>query len=283
LRTTLEPMSNPSRDGRVNVLGVGIHATSMDRAVAAIQSAVDRNVKGYITFTGVHGIMEAQADPELKRILNGSLISPSDGRPAVWVGWLQGFFKMRQVPGPDLMLRICALSPENGYTHFFYGGNTGVADQLKQSFTQRFPGLKVVGTYCPPFRPLNEREEADFIHRVAETKPDFCWIGLSTPKQERFMHHYVGKLDARLLIGVGAAFDFHTGRIKDSPGWVKALGGGWINRIFQDPKRLWRRYLINNPKFIYAITLQLLGIVKYELSENNPVVPGPDALHPRNG
>jgi len=263
-------MSHIGLDGRVNVLGVGIHATSMDRTVAAIQSAVERDARGYVTFTGVHGIMESQADPELKRILNGSMLSPSDGRPAVWLGWLQGFFQMRQVPGPDVMLRICALSREHGYTHFFYGGNTGVADELKRTLTQRFPGLEVVGTYCPPFRPLNQREEADLMRQVAETKPDFFWIGLSTPKQERFMHNYIGKLDAKLLIGVGAAFDFHTGRIKDSPGWVKALGAGWINRLFRDPKRLWKRYLINNPKFLYAITLQLLGIVKYQLSDNAP-------------
>ncbi len=274
-------MTNVLSDGRVNVLGVGIHATDMSGTVAAIQSAVDHNVRGYITFTGVHGIMESQGDLELKRILNGSLLSPSDGRPAVWVGWLRGFFKMRQVPGPDVMLRVCAQSPENGYTHFFYGGNTGVADELKRSFTQRFPGLKVVGTYCPPFRPLNDREEADLIRKVSEAKPDFFWIGLSTPKQERFMHRYIDKLEVKLFIGVGAAFDFHTGRIKDSPGWVKALGAGWINRIFQDPKRLWKRYLINNPKFIYAVTLQLLGIVKHELSENEPIVTRQDALHPQ--
>jgi N-acetylglucosaminyldiphosphoundecaprenol N-acetyl-beta-D-mannosaminyltransferase len=120
---------------------------------------------------------------------------------------------------------------------------------------------------------LNQREEADLIRQVAETNPDFFWVGLSTPKQERFMHRYLGKLDAKLLIGVGAAFDIHTGRIKDSPHWVKALGAGWINRLFQDPQRLWKRYLINNPKFVYLVALQLLGIAKHGFSENDPTVP----------
>ncbi len=271
--TTFEETSPISGDGRVNVLGVGLDAIGMDRAVTAIQSAVDCDVKGYITFTGVHGIMESQADPELKRILNGAWLSPSDGRAAVWVGWLRGFFQMRQVPGPDLMLRICALSPPHGYTHFFYGGKTGVAEELKKSLLQRFPGLQVVGTFCPPFRSLNPREEADLIRQVAEARPDFFWVGLSTPKQERFMHRYIGQLDAKLLIGVGAAFDIHSGRIKDSPNWVKALGAGWINRLFQDPQRLWKRYLINNPKFAYLVALQLLGIAKHRLLENDPTVP----------
>jgi len=258
-------------DSFVNILGVKVHATDMDRALARVESALANGDKGYVCVTGVQGVMEAQVDSNLKRIINHSLLTTPDGRPTVWVGWLRGFFKMRQVTGPDMMLRISALSAEKGYTHFFYGGNDGVAEQLKDSLTRRFPGMKVVGTYTPPFRPLNEEEEAGLIRMVAETKPDFFWVGLSTPKQERFMDQHLSKLDTKLMFGVGAAFDIHTGRIKDAPYWMKVTGTQWMHRIYQDPARLWRRYLVNNPKFVYRITLELLGLAKQEsFGESQP-------------
>jgi N-acetylglucosaminyldiphosphoundecaprenol N-acetyl-beta-D-mannosaminyltransferase len=236
----------------------------MDRALARVESMLASGDKGYVCVTGVQGVMEAQVDSNLKRIINHSVLTTPDGRPTVWVGWLRGFFKMRQVTGPDMMLRICSLSAEKGYTHFFYGGIEGVAEQLRDSLTRRFPGMKVVGTYTPPFRPLNAEEEADLVRMVSETKPDFFWVGLSTPKQERFMDQYLSKLDTKLMFGVGAAFDIHTGRIKDAPYWMKVTGVQWMHRIYQDPGRLWRRYLVNNPKFVYRITLELLGIAKQE-------------------
>jgi N-acetylglucosaminyldiphosphoundecaprenol N-acetyl-beta-D-mannosaminyltransferase len=251
-------------DRSVSILGIKVHATNMDRALSRLETAVNTGEKGYVCVTGVQGVMEAQMDSNLKRIINGALLTIPDGRPTVWVGWLRGLFQMRQVTGPTIMLRICALSAEKGYTHFFYGGNDGVANQLRDALTQRFPGLKVVGTYTPPFRPLTGDEEADLIRQVAEMKPDFFWVGLSTPKQERFMDQYISKLDTKVILGVGAAFDIHTGRIKDAPYWMKVTGVQWIHRIYQDPKRLWKRYLVNNPKFIYRITLELLGIQKQQ-------------------
>jgi N-acetylglucosaminyldiphosphoundecaprenol N-acetyl-beta-D-mannosaminyltransferase len=257
-------MDNHSADSCVKILGVKVHATSMDRALSQIEAAIAQGDKGYVCVTGVHGIMESQMDSSLKRIINHSLLTTPDGRPTVWVGWLRGLFQMRQVTGPDMMLRICARSAEKGYTHFFYGGNTGVAEELKDSLTRRFPGLRVVGTYCPPFRALQAEEEAELIRTVAELKPDFFWVGLSTPKQEKFMDQYLPKLDTKLMFAVGAAFDIHTGRIKDAPYWMKVMGVQWMHRIYQDPGRLWKRYLINNPKFVYRITLELLGIAKQQ-------------------
>lgn len=261
---TTAALSNFVADDCVSILGVKVHATSMERALARIESALRNGEKGYVCVTGVQGIMEAQADSSLKRIINNSVLTTPDGRPTVWVGWLRGFFKMRQVTGPDMMLKICALSEEKRYKHFFYGGVEGVAQQLKDSLTARFPNMRVVGTYTPPFRPLNAEEEADLVRMVAETRPDFFWVGLSTPKQERFMDQYISKLDTKLMFGVGAAFDIHTGRIKDAPYWMKLTGVQWMHRIYQDPKRLWKRYLVNNPKFVYQIMLELLGIGKYE-------------------
>jgi len=248
----------------VSILGVKVHATSMDRALARIESAVQNGEKGYVCVTGVQGVMEAQSDANLKRIINEAFLNIPDGRPTVWVGWLRGFLEMRQVTGPCMMLKLCGLSEEKRYTHFFYGGNDGVAQKLKDALTERFPNMRVVGTYSPPFRPLNAEEEAELIRMVAETRPDFFWVGLSTPKQERFMDQYISKLDTTLMFGVGAAFDIHTGRIKDAPYWMKLTGVQWLHRIYQDPKRLWKRYLVNNPKFVYQIMLELLGIAKYE-------------------
>ena len=248
----------------MSILGVKVHATSMDRALARIESAVQNGEKGYVCVTGVQGVMEAQSDANLKRIINEAFLNIPDGRPTVWVGWLRGFLEMRQVTGPCMMLKLCGLSEEKRYTHFFYGGNDGVAQKLKDALTERFPNMRVVGTYSPPFRPLNAEEEAELIRMVAETRPDFFWVGLSTPKQERFMDQYISKLDTTLMFGVGAAFDIHTGRIKDAPYWMKLTGVQWLHRIYQDPKRLWKRYLVNNPKFVYQIMLELLGIAKYE-------------------
>jgi N-acetylglucosaminyldiphosphoundecaprenol N-acetyl-beta-D-mannosaminyltransferase len=257
-------MPSLPQDDCVSILGVKVHATNMDRALAAIERALAAGQKGYVCVTGVHGIMEAQSDASLQRIINHSALTVPDGRPTVWVGWLHGLFHMRQVTGPDIMLKICELSAEKGYTHFFYGGNAGVADDLKNTLTRRFPGLKVVGTYCPPFRPLSPAEEAALVLRVSAVRPDFFWVGLSTPKQEKFMDRYLPKLDTRIMLGVGAAFDIHTGRIKDAPYWMKLIGVQWLHRLYQDPKRLWKRYLINNPSFVYRIALELLGIGRRE-------------------
>jgi N-acetylglucosaminyldiphosphoundecaprenol N-acetyl-beta-D-mannosaminyltransferase len=172
---------------------------------------------------------------------------------------------MQQVGGPDLILRFCQLSSQKGYSQFFYGGAPGVAEQLRDVLTRRYPGLKVVGTYTPPFRSLNPQEEFEICELLARLRPDVTWICLGAPKQELFMAQYLGKFDTTLMVGVGAAFDMHTGRIKDAPQWVKHLGLAWVHRLIQEPKKLWKRYLKVNPRFICAITLQLLGLKKYNL------------------
>ena len=248
---------------RANVLGVGVHALNMDSAVAHLEDAVLKNQKGYVCVTGVHGVMESQVDQDFKAILNSAFLNTPDGMPTVWVGRIQGLEKMGRVYGPDLMLRVCEVSAKKGYTHFFYGGKEGVANGLKLNLLSKYPGLKVVGTYCPPFRPLNEAEEKQLKDEIARLKPDFFWVGLSTPKQERFMRKYLGELDVKIMLGVGAAFDVHTGNMVDAPDWVKSIGMQWFHRLCQEPKRLWKRYLINNPKFLTRIFFQLTGLKKY--------------------
>ena len=245
---------------RCNVLGVGISAIGMQEAVRLTDAHVQAQEKGYICVTGVHGVMEAQSNRNLLKILNRATITTPDGMPTVWVGRIQGHRQMGRVYGPDFMLEICRLSVDRGYTHFLYGGNEGVAEQLSCNLRARFPGLKVVGTYTPPFRPLIEDEEKNLIAHVGELRPDFIWVGLSTPKQEKFMADYLDRLNTRLMIGVGAAFDIHTGNIADAPTWMKQAGLQWFHRLCQEPNRLWKRYLINNPKFILKIALQFLQL-----------------------
>src|SRR5262245_21832253 len=250
---------------RANVLGVGLSAPNPDLALRAVARALERKSKGYICVTGVHGVMEAQQDESLRAILNQSFLNTPDGMPMVWVGRRQGFRAMDRVYGPDLMLWVCEYTRDKGYTHFLYGGAEGVAVELKQRLEQKFPGLKIVGTHTPPFRALTAEEEMELVNTVGALKPDIIWVGLSTPKQERFMAHYWQKLDATLMFGVGAAFDFHAGRVRQAPRWMQRSGLEWLFRLGCEPRRLWRRYFRNNPVFVFRILCQFLGLKKYAL------------------
>jgi N-acetylglucosaminyldiphosphoundecaprenol N-acetyl-beta-D-mannosaminyltransferase len=248
---------------RVNVLGAGISVLNLPTALEAVAQAVRERRKGYICVTGVHGVMEAQADPEFKRILNGAFLCTPDGMPMVWAGKLAGHREMRRVYGPDLMLEVCAWSETSGAKHFFYGGAAGVAELLAQKLQEKFPKLQVAGIYTPPFRRLNAGEEKQLEEQVRAVRPDILWVGLSTPKQERFMAEYLTKLDVTLMVGVGAAFDFHAGRVSQAPRWMQRSGLEWLYRLGCEPRRLWKRYLRNNPLFVLKFLGQKTGLVKY--------------------
>jgi N-acetylglucosaminyldiphosphoundecaprenol N-acetyl-beta-D-mannosaminyltransferase len=259
LRITPPPVS------RVNVLGVGISVLNLDTAAESIAAALDSRTRGYICVTGVHGVSEAQSQPAFRAILNHSLLTTPDGMPMVWMGRLQGHRQMSRVYGPDLMLRVCQLSIERGYTHYLYGGAPGVAEELKSKLIRSMPGLRIVGTFTPPFRPLNTAEESRLLEDVATCRPDCFWVGLSTPKQEQFMASYASRLAATLLFGVGAAFDFHAGRIPQAPLWMQKSGLEWLYRLKCEPRRLWKRYLKNNPLFLLRATAQLTGLKRYPM------------------
>jgi N-acetylglucosaminyldiphosphoundecaprenol N-acetyl-beta-D-mannosaminyltransferase len=243
--------SEQSLKPRANVLGIGISAITMAEAVSEASELVRRGGKGYICVTGVHGVMEAQDDPNFRRILNESFLTTPDGMPTVWVGKRQGF-AMERVYGPDFMLDFCNHTVP-WCRHFLYGGNEGVAEALKAALETKIPGIQIAGTYTPPFRPLNSSELCELQELIDRTRPDMMWVGLSTPKQERFMAEYLGRLNVKAMAGVGAAFDIHTGRIGDAPAWMKRIGMQWLHRLLQDPRRLWKRYLINNPLFVWKI------------------------------
>ena len=250
----------PVHGMRFSVLGVRVNITNLHAAVEAADKLIQRGEQGYVCVTGVHGVMESQSDPDLLDIHNGSFMTVPDGTPLVWLGKLSGFRDIGRVYGPDFMIGLCQRAAERGYRVFLYGGAAGVAEDLKGVLEEKCSGLKVVGTYTPPFRPLNDDEEAQLVELLTECQPDIVWIGLSTPKQERFMAKYLPLLDTRLMVGVGAAFDIHTGRISDSPAWVKVCGLQWFHRLLQEPRRLWRRYLFNNPRFLYYVGRDMMSL-----------------------
>jgi N-acetylglucosaminyldiphosphoundecaprenol N-acetyl-beta-D-mannosaminyltransferase len=251
---------------RVNILGVGVSAVNMHTALREAELLLDQGKQGYVCVTGVHGIMEAQSDAAFRDILNHSFLTTPDGMPTVWLGRIHGFRHMSRVYGPDFMLGLCERSVDRGYRHFLYGGKPGVAEELAASLTRRFPGLQIVGTYTPPFRPLTIEEENDLRLQLDASQADVLWCGLSTPKQERFMAAYCHRMPVKLMIGVGAAFDLLSGNLMEAPDWMKKAGLQWLYRLIKEPRRLWRRYLLNNPKFVWLTFLQLTGLKGFHLS-----------------
>ena len=255
---------------KVNVLGIGISTLNLRKTIQILLKARLNNRKGYVCVTGAHGVIESLNDKSLKKIHNNSFLTVPDGTPNVWMGLEQGFSKIGRVYGPDLMIGVLektsyAVNENKKFSHYLYGSTPEVMDSLKNNLTNKFPELKIVGSFCPPFKPLSKKEENDLIEDVNSCKPDFFWVGLSTPKQEKFMAHYIEKLDCGIMVGVGAAFDIHAGFQKDAPTWIKEIGLQWFYRLLQEPKRLWRRYLKIVPKFILLASLQCLGLKKFKI------------------
>jgi N-acetylglucosaminyldiphosphoundecaprenol N-acetyl-beta-D-mannosaminyltransferase len=249
----------------VNVLGVAVSPINMTLALEQITRAIQSRKKGYICVTGVHGVSEAQSDPEFRQILNRAFLCTPDGMPLVWVGRWLGQKQMDRVYGPDLMLAVMEASAKNGWRHFFYGGANGTAEILKSKMLERFPKLQIVGTYEPPFRPLNQQELKQLQEQLRVARPDMMWVGLSTPKQERFMADHLNQLEVTLMCGVGAAFDFHAGKVRQAPRWMQRSGLEWFFRLCCEPRRLWKRYFKNNPLFVARIFCQFTGLRKFPL------------------
>ena len=269
----VRPIEPPSR---CNVLGVGISVLNLESTVEIVTEASDDvGFSGFVTVTGVHGVMESRRDPELQKIHNQSFLSTPDGMPMVWIGNWSGFEEMDRVYGPDLMLDVVRGSSGTDRGHYFFGGAEGVATTLAERLQGWFPGTKVLGTECPPYRELTLDEERGLVARIQKEKPHFFWVGLSTPKQERFMHGFLkrnpdltkGWDHGIVFFGVGAAFDFHSGRVQQAPRWMQRQGLEWFFRFCMEPLRLWKRYSINNSGFIYAIGLQLLRLKKYPIKK----------------
>jgi N-acetylglucosaminyldiphosphoundecaprenol N-acetyl-beta-D-mannosaminyltransferase len=251
---------------RVNVLGVGVSAVNMDQALERIDRWVSSRERHYVCVCPVHSIMECQRSPEVRAIFNSAGMVTPDGMPVVWVARMSGFPNVRRVYGPDLMLAELQRSQTSGHRHFFYGGGPGVADRLADRMRQRFPAIKIAGTYEPPFAPLDQLCTPETAQRINASGADVVWVGMSSPKQDMWMARMRLLLEAPVLIAVGAAFDFHSGAVRQAPLWMQRSGLEWAFRLATDPGRLWRRYLIDNPWFLWELVLQKTGIKKFELA-----------------
>jgi len=245
---------------KIKILDVGISQVTPNKILEIIENAINNNVKGYVTVTGAHGIIESHKSEYIKKIHNLSFMSIPDGLPNVWISKLKGSNSISQCRGADIMDKILCMSNNKKITHYFYGGNDGVAEQLKENFIKKYSEIKIVGTFCPPFRPLTIYEDKNITKIIEELSPDIFWVGLSTPKQEIFMYEYIGKLNVKIMIGVGAAFDFHIGKVKEAPVILRKIGLEWLYRLFTEPKRLWKRYFEIVPKYLIFNLIDLFKV-----------------------
>lgn len=269
ISTSIEDTAEPMRAGPqgsvrtcAQILGVKVDAFNLESALQEIAARLRDGRKGYVCAVGVHGILEALKSDDVADALAHAAICLPDGTPTVWVGRAQGWRQMDHVTGPDVMQEIFRRPEFARYTHYFYGGKPGVAGALAESLHARYPNARVVGTYTPPFRDLTRSEEEALIASINEHRPDIVWIGIGTPRQDVLMRRLLPHLDVRLMFGVGAAFDFLTGRVRLCPRWMKRAGLHWLHRLAQDPKRLWRRNL-GNTAFLWHIACQMTGWRSY--------------------
>jgi N-acetylglucosaminyldiphosphoundecaprenol N-acetyl-beta-D-mannosaminyltransferase len=237
----------------VDVLGVGLSALDMSAATDQIARFIQSGARTYVTVTGVHGVMESTRDSELREIHNRAGMSTCDGMPMVWSCKWAGAKDVERVYGPDLLRAVAAAGAERGWRHYFFGGQPGVADELAAELSRLVDGLQVAGTHCPPFRPDAVVEPPDVIEAINASGADIVWVGLSTPKQERWMARNRPLLEPAVLVGVGAAFDLVAGRLAQAPGWMQRSGLEWLYRLGREPRRLASRYLRNNPAFVSKI------------------------------
>jgi len=259
-------------NGRYDVLGVAVHAIDPAGLLREVERWIGARTQRFVCFTNVHSVMETLADPPLLRVFNEGFAVP-DGMPLVWLGRLRGY-PTRRVYGPDLTLALCKRAADAGWPVFFLGGAAGVAEALAEALKRSCPGLRVAGAAAPPFREPTTEEEDTLVERLNSSGAELVFVGLGCPKQERWMANHRERLTAPVLLGVGAAFDFHTGRVRQAPRWMMYAGLEWLYRLLQEPRRLWRRYLILNPLFLAHVLLQLLGLRRYQSNVSHPR-PGP--------
>ena len=254
-------MSSPAR---VNVLGVGVSAVNLKEAVELLEQWIAAGDRRYVCVCNVHSVMACRRSEELRDIFNqASLVTP-DGMPLVWLGRSR-HANVTRVYGPDLMLALLEAGIASGRRHFFYGGHEGVTDRLAKSLKERFPGLLVAGALEPPVASVDELCTPEAASLINAAGADVVWVGVGSPKQERWMARMRPRLEAPVLIGVGAAFDFHAGTVRQAPPWMRRSGLEWLFRLALEPRRLWRRYLVDNPWFVWEVLLQRLGLRHYEI------------------
>ena len=242
-----------------DILGVHVSAINLEDAITTIQRWIVEGSQKYVCVTGVHGVMESKRNQRLRSIHNEAGMVTPDGMPLVWLSRLRGRRRTKRVYGPDLMRKMTAVSELHGYRQFYYGGAEDIAERLKLTLTAAHPRLQVAGTFCPPFRDLMPEEDQAVVDTINAARPHIVWVGLSTPKQEFWMGSHLGRIEAPVMIGVGAAFDFLAGTKRQAPFWMQRSGLEWLFRLSTEPRRLWRRYAYIVPTFAILAVGELAG------------------------
>jgi len=236
-----------------DVLGVKIDVTNLQSACQFMEGKLKTRKSVYICIAPVATIVDCQKNDEYLKVVNNSAMTTPDGMPLVWLGKFKGNSNIDRTYGPDLLRDMCLLSERKSYTHYFYGGTQETSDLLAGKLREKYPKLKIVGRYSPPFRDSKALEESRIIDEINQANPDILWVGLGSPKQDYWMFQHKDKLKVGVMIGVGAAFDFMAETKRQAPRWIQRSGLEWVFRLCSEPKRLWRRYLIGNTLFIYYL------------------------------
>lgn len=234
------------------ILKTNINVTNMGETLQYLTQNLEDLRGKYICVSNVHTVVMSYEDEKYRNIQNSAAMVLPDGKPLSVVSRLRGYKEAQKVSGPDLMPAMFRVSEEKEYTHYFYGSTEETLGKLKEALLKQYPKLKIVGMYSPPFRPLTQEEDEEMIQQINDASPDFIWIGLGAPKQERWMYAHKDKL-CGVMLGVGAGFDFHAGTVKRAPVWMQKCGLEWLHRLTQDPKRLFKRYVVTNSKFLWLI------------------------------
>ena len=254
---------------KVNILGVGISRTSRPEVLGQFDRYLKDGRFHYVFASNVHTVMTSQADEEYRRIHNEADIALPDGKPLAWAARLLDGGPVERITGRELMALVCREGQKSGYSHFFYGGRESVLKELCRRLKTACPDLKVAGCYSPPFRRLTAEEDARAVRMMNDCHPDIVWVGLGAPKQEKWIGEHLGQVRAPVMVAVGAAFDFLAGNAKQAPLWMQKAGLEWLFRLGTDPRRLWRRYVLNNPKFLYLLCCQKLALRSYRIPDGH--------------
>lgn len=233
-----------------NIMGVNIAVTDMDKTLRLVEDNCEAWRGKYICVANVHTAVTAHDDPTYLRVQNGAVMALPDGGPLSRYSRKKGFADAARVTGPDLMRELLKESGTKHYRHYFYGSTQETLDILREKITEKYPGAVIAGMYSPPFRPLTADEDAEIVEKINAAKPDYVWVGLGAPKQERWMAAHENRVQA-LMLGVGAAFDYEAGNIRRAPAWMQRCNLEWLYRLMQDPKRLFKRYFVTNTKFLW--------------------------------
>jgi len=235
------------------VLNVKVSVTNLKDASLYIDDCIEERKKIYVCIAPVSTIMEAQENEGYREIINNSAMTTPDGMPLVWLGKMKGEHEIERTYGPDLMLAVCEKGQEKGYKHYLYGGTESTCSLLKNVLKKKFSNIDIRGHYAPPLRPLHAQEDDGVIEQINKLSPDILWVGLGSPKQDYWMSEHREKLDVPVIVGVGAAFDFIAGVKRQAPRWMQRCSLEWFFRLCSEPRRLWKRYLLGNTRFIYLL------------------------------